>query len=57
VTSKARTTLLVTVTGRDKPGVASVIFSALTKHRVEILDVEQVLGHQPVSRIRGSSTA
>ncbi|MBV9140844.1 MAG: phosphoserine phosphatase SerB [Pseudonocardiales bacterium] len=43
MTSKARTTLLVTVTGRDKPGVVSVIFSALTKHRVEILDIEQVV--------------
>jgi phosphoserine phosphatase len=38
-----RTTLLVTVTGRDKPGVVSVIFSALTRHGVEILDVEQVV--------------
>jgi phosphoserine phosphatase len=38
-----RTTLLVTVTGRDKPGVVSVIFSALTQHGVEILDVEQVV--------------
>jgi phosphoserine phosphatase len=40
---KPRTTLLVTVTGRDKPGVVSVIFSALTKHGVDILDVEQVV--------------
>ncbi|MGH3710842.1 MAG: phosphoserine phosphatase SerB [Pseudonocardiaceae bacterium] len=38
-----RTTLLVTVTGRDKPGVVSVIFSALTRHGVDILDVEQVV--------------
>ncbi|MGH3550527.1 MAG: phosphoserine phosphatase SerB [Pseudonocardiaceae bacterium] len=35
--------MLVTVTGRDKPGVVSVIFSALTRHGVEILDVEQVV--------------
>ncbi|HEX5347379.1 MAG TPA: ACT domain-containing protein, partial [Pseudonocardiaceae bacterium] len=35
--------MLVTVTGRDKPGVVSVIFSALTQHGVEILDVEQVV--------------
>jgi phosphoserine phosphatase len=35
--------LLVTVTGRDKPGVVSVIFSALTRHGVDILDVEQVV--------------
>lgn len=39
----SRTTLLVTVTGRDKPGVVSVIFSALTRHGVDILDVEQVV--------------
>jgi phosphoserine phosphatase len=40
---KPRTTLLVTVTGRDKPGVVSVIFSALTRHGVDILDIEQVV--------------
>lgn len=40
-------TLLVTVTGRDKPGVTSVLFAALTRHGVDILDVEQVVisGH------------
>jgi phosphoserine phosphatase len=43
VTDNSRTTLLVTVTGRDKPGVVSVIFSALTRHGVDILDVEQVV--------------
>jgi phosphoserine phosphatase len=43
VTGNPRTTLLVTVTGRDKPGVVSVIFSALTRHGVHILDVEQVV--------------
>jgi phosphoserine phosphatase len=43
VTGNPRTTLLVTVTGRDKPGVVSVIFSALTRHGVDILDVEQVV--------------
>jgi phosphoserine phosphatase len=43
VIGHSRTTLLVTVTGRDKPGVVSVIFSALTRHGVDILDVEQVV--------------
>jgi phosphoserine phosphatase len=43
VIGNPRTTLLVTVTGRDKPGVVSVIFSALTRHGVDILDVEQVV--------------
>jgi phosphoserine phosphatase len=35
--------VLITITGPDKPGVSSVLFAALTKHRVEILDVEQVV--------------
>jgi phosphoserine phosphatase len=43
VTANRLTTLLVTVTGRDKPGVVSVIFSAIARHGVEILDVEQVV--------------
>jgi len=40
---RPRATLLVTVTGRDKPGVTSVLFAALSMHRVDILDVEQVV--------------
>ncbi len=36
------TPVLVTVTGPDKPGVSSVLFAVLTRHGVEILDVEQV---------------
>lgn len=43
MTSNSRTTLLMTVIGRDRPGVVSVIFSALTRHGVDILDVEQVV--------------
>jgi phosphoserine phosphatase len=43
VNRNLQTTVLVTVTGRDKPGVVSVIFSALTRHGVDILDVEQVV--------------
>jgi phosphoserine phosphatase len=43
VTARPHTTLLVTVTGWDKPGVVSVIFAVLTKHGVDILDVEQVV--------------
>ena len=43
MTATPRKTLLVTVTGRDKPGVVSVIFAALTRHGVDILDVEQVV--------------
>ncbi|HET8640293.1 MAG TPA: phosphoserine phosphatase SerB [Pseudonocardiaceae bacterium] len=37
------TTVLITVTGPDKPGVTSVLFAALTRHGVEVLDVEQVV--------------
>ncbi len=43
MTASPRTTVLVTVTGRDKPGVVSVIFAALTKQGVDILDVEQLV--------------
>lgn len=37
------TAVLVTVTGPDKPGVTSVLFAALSRHRVSLLDVEQVV--------------
>ncbi|NMN94462.1 phosphoserine phosphatase SerB [Antrihabitans stalactiti] len=36
-------TVLVTVTGRDKPGVTSVLLAALSRHAVSLLDVEQVV--------------
>ena len=39
------TSVLVTVTGQDKPGVTSVLFAALSGHAVDhhLLDVEQVV--------------
>ncbi|MFD1052551.1 ACT domain-containing protein, partial [Kibdelosporangium lantanae] len=37
------TPVLITVTGPDKPGVSSVLFAVLTRHGVEMLDVEQVV--------------
>ncbi|GAA4473546.1 phosphoserine phosphatase SerB [Rhodococcus olei] len=37
------TTVLVTVTGRDRPGVTSVLLAALSRHQVSLLDVEQVV--------------
>ena len=37
------TTVLVTVTGPDRPGVTSVLLAALSRHRVSLLDVEQVV--------------
>ncbi|HJQ46948.1 MAG TPA: phosphoserine phosphatase SerB [Amycolatopsis sp.] len=37
------TPVLITTTGPDKPGVTSVVFAALTRHGVDLLDVEQVV--------------
>ncbi|MGW4117750.1 phosphoserine phosphatase SerB [Nocardia sp. NPDC004711] len=39
----ADTTVLVTVTGPDKPGVTSVLLAALANSAVSLLDVEQVV--------------
>ena len=36
-------TVLITVTGPDRPGVSSVLFAALTRHGVDLLDLEQVV--------------
>jgi len=36
-------TLLVTVTGRDRPGVTSALFGALAAAEIEVVDVEQVV--------------
>jgi phosphoserine phosphatase len=38
-----RTTLLITLTGRDRPGVTSRLFAALTGHQLSVLDIEQVV--------------
>jgi phosphoserine phosphatase len=38
-----RVAVLITVTGPDRPGVSSVLFAALIRHGVELLDVEQVV--------------
>lgn len=35
--------VLITITGPDKPGVSSVLFAVLTRHGVDIIDVEQVV--------------
>lgn len=43
VPGPARSTVLVTVTGPDRPGVSSVLFAALTAAGVELLDLEQVV--------------
>lgn len=36
-------TLLITLTGRDRPGVTSTVFSTLARFGVEVLDIEQIL--------------
>src|SRR5437868_12852442 len=38
-----RTSLLITLTGRDRPGVTSRLFGALARHPLTVLDVEQVV--------------
>ncbi|MEB3051521.1 phosphoserine phosphatase SerB [Mycolicibacter sp. MYC123] len=35
--------VLITVTGVDQPGVTSVLFEVLSRHQVELLNVEQVV--------------
>ena len=41
--SRERSSVLITVTGRDQPGVTSALFEVLSRHRVELLNVEQVV--------------
>ena len=41
--SRTRASLLITVTGRDQPGVTSALFEVLSSHRVDLLNVEQVV--------------
>jgi len=38
-----RTTLLITLTGRDRPGVTSRLFTILARHPLSVLDIEQVV--------------
>jgi phosphoserine phosphatase len=41
--SESEVTLLVTLTGRDRPGVTSRLFAELSVHDLTVLDVEQVV--------------
>jgi phosphoserine phosphatase len=41
--SDPQTTVLVTLTGRDRPGVTSRLFSALSAYDLSVVDVEQVV--------------
>ena len=42
-----RITILITLTGRDRPGVTSRLFSVLAAHQLSVIDIEQVVirGH------------
>jgi phosphoserine phosphatase len=39
----SRTTLLITLTGPDRPGVTSRLFAVLARHPLAVLDIEQVV--------------
>jgi phosphoserine phosphatase len=39
-------TLLITLTGKDRPGVTSSVFATLSQAGVEVLDIEQILLRQ-----------
>lgn len=41
--SDSQITLLVTLTGRDRPGVTSRLFTVLARHELTVADVEQVV--------------
>jgi phosphoserine phosphatase len=41
--SRKRSSLLITVSGVDQPGVTSALFGVLARHEVELLNVEQVV--------------
>ena len=36
-------TLLITLSGKDRPGVTSSVFAALSGAGVEVLDIEQIV--------------
>jgi phosphoserine phosphatase len=43
MTDQKPETLLLTVSGTDRPGVTSAVFAALSKAGVEVLDIEQIV--------------
>jgi phosphoserine phosphatase len=43
VSTPSKVSVLITVTGADHPGVTSALFDALSRHGVELLNVEQVV--------------
>jgi len=43
MTEPRHETLLITLTGRDRPGVTSAVFGALASAGLEVLDIEQIV--------------
>ena len=43
VSTSPKVSVLITVTGADQPGVTSALFEVLSRHGVELLNVEQVV--------------
>src|SRR3954447_4300319 len=43
MTEQTPDTLLLTVSGKDRPGVTSAVFRTLTRSGVEVLDIEQIV--------------
>ena len=43
VSTPPKVSVLITVTGVDQPGVTSALFEVLSRHGVELLNVEQVV--------------
>jgi phosphoserine phosphatase len=43
MTDRTPETLLLTVSGKDRPGVTSAMFATLTRAGVEVLDIEQIV--------------
>lgn len=41
--ASAPTTLLITLAGRDRPGVTSLVFDTLARYAVDVLDIEQIV--------------
>jgi len=41
--NESRTTLLITLTGRDRPGVTSRLFGVLSRFPLSVVDIEQVV--------------
>src|ERR1700730_15358344 len=39
----SRITLLITLTGRDRPGVTSRLFRGLARYQLSVVDIEQVV--------------